>query len=100
MIDLTKLTLNDYLSICSILVFISTSITVLVRWRDTAKNAPMLLTLQSLDNAIKNLEKEMKESRESRRENEVKLFAISDEHTKAIANHDGRIDALERTTNK
>lgn len=48
-----------------------------------------------LKKSIKELGKDLNESRESRKRNEKKLFDVTDDHTKQIYSLDGRVKTLE-----
>lgn len=54
----------------------------------------MRITLKPLDTAIKELSKDIKEFNKSRKENEAKLFKVSDDHTKEIAHLQGATNTL------
>jgi hypothetical protein len=53
------------------------------------------ITLNPLHKAIEELSKDIKDLNQSRKENEGKLFSITEDHTKEISRIDGRVNTLE-----
>ena len=84
-------TLDEWVAVTVLLGFVFGGCAALIRYFKKSISEPMKISIDEL-------REDLKDSREQRKRNEGKLFGITDDHTKQIYNHEGRINTLETIT--
>lgn len=84
-------TLAEWVAATVLFSFVFGGCATLIRYFKKSISEPMTI-------AIDELREDLKESRQQRKENEGKLFGITDDHSKSIIKLEGRVNNVEVAT--